>query len=63
MNNPEIEFMETVRNTIPWLQARSVSGVMLTVGHIAFAINFAWMLVGFFGAKDRQGPTLLSGGA
>ena len=63
MNNPEIAFIDTVRNTIPWLQARSISGFMLTVGHIAFGINFAWMLAGFFGARDRKGPTLLSGGA
>ena len=25
--------------TLPWLKARSVSGLFLTVAHIAFAVN------------------------
>ena len=63
MNNPEIAFIDAVRNTIPWLQARSVSGIMLTVGHIAFAINFTWMLLSYWIGSDRKGPTLLTGDA
>ena len=65
MNNPEIPFLEIVKNTVPWLKARSVSGLFLTVGHVAFAVNVFWML--FAAGTDRatRGPTLLNkkGGA
>jgi cytochrome c oxidase cbb3-type subunit 1 len=59
MNNPEIAFLDIVQNTMPWLKARSVSGFLLLVAHIAFAVNFFWMLfaAGKFRAKDT--PTLL----
>lgn len=59
MNNPEILFLQTVRNTLPWLQARSVSGILLACGHVAFFINFMWMI--FFGKRvgPFQGPTLI----
>ncbi|MBL6913680.1 MAG: hypothetical protein ISR40_08520 [Puniceicoccaceae bacterium] len=59
MNNAEIPFLETVQNTIPWLKARSVSGIFLTVGHVAFAINFFWMLFAAGAVRAQQGPTLL----
>lgn len=53
-------FVDIVRNTIPWLHARSVSGVMLTIGHIAFAINFFWLAWKEIGQRDFTGkPTLL----
>lgn len=42
-NHPD--FMEIVRTTIPYLVTRSVSGIMLLVGHVAFTISFVWMLV------------------
>lgn len=38
------DFMEVVAVTIKWLQLRSYAGVLITIGHIAFAINFVWML-------------------
>ncbi|MFP4156628.1 MAG: cbb3-type cytochrome c oxidase subunit I [Opitutales bacterium] len=60
MNNPEIAFLDTVRNTIPWLKARSISGLFLTVGHIAFAVNFFWMLFAAGAVRAKQGPTLLA---
>lgn len=59
MNNPEIPFLEVVKNTIPWLKARSVSGVLLTLGHIFFFINFFWMLSGSRATRYKEGPTLL----
>lgn len=31
--------------TLPYLKVRSYSGVLITIGHIAFAVNFVWMLV------------------
>tara|TARA_R100000027_G_scaffold47114_1_gene35916 strand:- start:10967 stop:12391 length:1425 start_codon:yes stop_codon:yes gene_type:complete len=46
MNNPEIPFMEIVEFMVPWLMSRSLAGVLLTIGHFAFAINIAWILLG-----------------
>lgn len=51
-----IAFLAVVRDTIPWLWARSISGVMLFVGHIAFAVLVYLNLSGR-GTK-REGPTL-----
>jgi cytochrome c oxidase cbb3-type subunit I len=44
MNNANIAFIDVVRQTIPWLVLRSASGIVLTIGHLAFAANIAWML-------------------
>jgi cytochrome c oxidase cbb3-type subunit I len=38
MNNPLIPFIKIVNYTKPYLVARSVSGSLMTIGHIAFAI-------------------------
>ena len=59
MNNAEIPFLEIVQNTLPWLKARSVSGVFITIGHVAFAINFFWMLFAAGAVRAKSGPTLL----
>jgi len=45
MNNADIPFLTVVANTIPYLLSRSLSGVLMTIGHLAFAVNFAWMLL------------------
>lgn len=55
--SPLYSFLEVMENTVPWLVGRSVSGMLLTLGHIAFAINVAIML--FQGRTDYSGPTLL----
>jgi cytochrome c oxidase cbb3-type subunit 1 len=55
----EISILQASINTIPWLVSRSVSGVLLTLGHIFFAINFFWMMVKAFFPSDNTGPTLL----
>lgn len=61
MNNPDIEFLEVVRGTIPWLHARSLSGILITIGHIAFAINLFWMILARLGRTDWEGsPTPLT---
>jgi len=60
MNNPDILFLDIVQGTIPWLKARSVSGLFLTVGHFAFAINFFWMLFAAGSVRAKEGPTLLA---
>ncbi|MDV7397433.1 hypothetical protein RZS08_38885, partial [Arthrospira platensis SPKY1] len=60
MNNPDLPFMDSVIATVPWLYSRSVSGFLLTIGHIAFALNFFWMLFPRRGAAT-SGPTMLEG--
>jgi cytochrome c oxidase cbb3-type subunit 1 len=45
MNNPGIPFIEVVQHTIPWLFMRSASGIVITIGHLAFAVNVAWMFL------------------
>jgi len=50
MNNPEYDFMETVQATVPYLWVRSISGMLLTFGHIAFAINLVLLLISARGA-------------
>lgn len=37
-------FLQVMVETLKWLEWRSYSGVLITIGHIAFAINFTWML-------------------
>ena len=59
MNDASIPFIEVVQNTVPWLKARSVSGLFLTVGHVAFAVNFFWMLFAAGAVRAKKGPTLL----
>jgi cytochrome c oxidase cbb3-type subunit 1 len=53
MNNPNIAFLDVVRHTIPWLLVRSAAGIIMTVGHLAFAVNVGWMLF----AKRPAGAT------
>jgi len=59
MNNADIPFIETVRATLPWLRVRSLSGLLLTVGHVAFALNFFWMIFAAGTVRAKSGPTLL----
>jgi cytochrome c oxidase cbb3-type subunit 1 len=40
-----IPFLTIVANNIQWLELRTVAGLVIAIGHIAFAINFTWMLV------------------
>lgn len=56
---PVFQFLEIVQNTVPWLLSRSVSGMLLAVGHIAFFVNFMWFLFGGRATRYKEGPTLL----
>ncbi len=38
-------FLDIVEMTKKWLLTRSLAGILITVGHIAFAVNFTWMLL------------------
>ena len=44
MNNANLAFLDVVRHTVPWLVVRSLAGIIMTVGHLAFAVNVGWML-------------------
>jgi len=57
MNDPRIPFLEIVKFTVPWLWSRSAAGVLMTVGHLAFAWLF-WNMLRQRGAY-LPGPTLL----
>jgi cytochrome c oxidase cbb3-type subunit 1 len=49
-------FMDSVKATIPWLEARSVGGALMTAGHLVFAAHFIAM-VSVLG-PERSRPAL-----
>lgn len=59
MNDPagHPEFLDILRATLPFLFIRSMAGVLLFVGHAAFAVNVLWMLLRRRTAEDAV-PTL-----
>jgi len=57
MNNPDIPFLDLMARTVPWLASRTVSGILMTVGHSALFINFFWMLLSKQPSQN-DGPTL-----
>jgi cytochrome c oxidase cbb3-type subunit 1 len=56
---PVYTFLEVVENTKPWLWARSISGLMILIGHLAFAINVAWIIFSPKTEDTVTQPTLL----
>ena len=56
--NPKVPFLNIVAHAAPWLHARSISGEILTAGHICFAISFVLILLR--AGRRREGPTLLA---
>jgi cytochrome c oxidase cbb3-type subunit 1 len=50
-----VPFIQIVQNTIPYLIARTAAGIMLTIGHIVFAILVVMNMSGY--GKERTGPT------
>jgi cytochrome c oxidase cbb3-type subunit 1 len=50
-------FLQIMAGTVPWLFSRSMAGVLLLAGHIAFAAGFVWMLLSRRTAA-QTGPTL-----
>jgi cytochrome c oxidase cbb3-type subunit 1 len=57
---PVYTFLQVVENTKPWLWARSLSGLMLLIGHVAFAINVYWMIFSPRTQNKVTQPTLLT---
>ena len=58
MLDKDIPFMDSVKLTIPYLQARSVGGALMTLGHLVFAAHF-FMMGWKFGPR-RLGAALLA---
>jgi len=53
-------FIQIVQNTKPWLWMRSLSGLMILVGHLAFGINVFWMIFSPSTVGQATRPTLLT---
>ncbi|MEO6960038.1 MAG: cbb3-type cytochrome c oxidase subunit I, partial [Burkholderiaceae bacterium] len=49
-------FIESVRITMPYLEARSVGGAIMTLGHLVFAFHFVAMALRY--GPHRVGPAL-----
>jgi cytochrome c oxidase cbb3-type subunit 1 len=58
MNDAEIPFNAVITYVQPFLHVRSLSGMLLTIGHIAFAVSFVALMLRM--GDKRQGPTLFS---
>lgn len=57
LNDASVPFMDIVNYMLPYLKARSWSGVLLTVGHTAFAVLLVLNLLRR--GQRREDPTLL----
>ena len=58
MLDKDIPFMDSVTRTIPYLQARSVGGALMTLGHLVFAVHF--FMMGWKFGRKRLGAALLA---
>jgi cytochrome c oxidase cbb3-type subunit 1 len=53
--DPDVTFLEIVDDTKPWLIVRSVSGTLMTIGHLVFAYLLARILIQ--SGTRPEGPT------
>jgi cytochrome c oxidase cbb3-type subunit 1 len=49
MINPDVPFLDPTKHsvvtmTLPYLKTRSFSGLLIFLGHLAFAISFVWIV-------------------
>lgn len=61
MNDASIPFLKVVEGTLPWLQIRTVAGLLLALGHVAFVANLAWLLARVFGPYRKPVVAILTG--
>ena len=61
MLDAQIPFLDVVKVTLPYLKLRTVTGVILAVGHVAFFANICWLLVRTFGPYRQPEPMILAG--
>jgi cytochrome c oxidase cbb3-type subunit 1 len=57
MLDANVPFMESVKVTLPYLQARSIGGGLMTLGHLVFAFHF--FVMGWKFGPKRLGAALL----
>ena len=57
MLDEKVPFMESVKLTLPYLEARSIGGALMTLGHLVFAAHFFAM--GWKFGPKRLGAALL----
>jgi cytochrome c oxidase cbb3-type subunit I len=67
MVNPDVPFLDpgkrsVVTLTLPYLKIRSFSGMLIFLGHIAFAVSFVWVLVRCLKQTRRARQSLLPNG-
>lgn len=60
LNRSDTPFMEIMAATIPYLKVRTVGGSLMTLGHVALAISFLWMLFKRRDAAAKTVPTLFA---
>lgn len=58
LNDPEINFIAVLSLIDPFRWSRTLSGVLITVGHVAFAVLFVMMIARVGG--EKRGPTLFA---
>ncbi|MEA3208462.1 MAG: cytochrome c oxidase cbb3-type subunit [Chthoniobacter sp.] len=58
LQNADMPFLDIVRRTIPYLYLRTWAGILIAIGHVAFAISFIRVLRGR--TRPEGEPTLLA---
>lgn len=58
LDNTALSFTQSTQSTLPYLRARSLSGMLLTVAHFIFAFHFGLMLLGL--GRTATVPTFLN---
>ncbi len=58
LNRNTTPILEIVQITLPYLKSRTIGGSLMTIGHIAFAISFVWIL--FARRSEASEPTLFA---
>jgi len=63
LDDPDVPFLDVVSGTLPFLWSRTCAGVLITVGHVAFAV-LAWRMFTSAGVAPRAAtlPTAGTGG-
>ena len=58
LNDPSLDFAESTQSILPYLRARSLAGLLVTVAHFVFAFHFGLMLFGL--GRTASVPTFLN---
>ncbi len=56
---PVYSNLDVSQALVKWFLSRSFAGILLTIGHVAFLVNFVWMLAGGKSTRYKEGPTLI----